>query len=166
MPRSPRPFSSGRYGQTDPLRRLFGLRLLAEPLPAPIALMLLRAWMIPGRYNGNQAIQSAGARASVVSENAGTQFPQAPAAAGAPRLRLPEDVLLFLPAWRLDTITRIELEVGRRIVEIPRTEITRETRNHLLREQGMYLAHLYHALVAQLGEATAQAVFTQRVLAM
>jgi len=138
----PRPFPTGRFGHTNPLRRLFGLRLLADPLPEPLHTALIRAWMVPGRFITEPAIQS------------------------RQRLRLPADVLAFLPAWRLDTMALIELAVGRRLVEVPRTAITREERNHLLREQGVYLAHIYQALVSQLGEATAQEVFASRVQAV
>jgi hypothetical protein len=142
MPHASRSFPSGRYHQTDPLRRLFGLRLLAEALPEPLRASLIRAWMFPGRYDGNQAIQ------------------------GVERQRLPDDVLPFLPPTRLGIYTFIELEVGRRIVEIPRTEITREARSRLLRSQGAYLGALYQALVKQLGEAAALVEFEQRLLAV
>jgi hypothetical protein len=138
----PRPFPSGRYARTDPLRRLFGLQLLAEPLPEPLRPILIWAWMHPGRYNGNQAIPT------------------------RERQRLPDNVLLDLPPTRLCGYTQIELEVGRRIVELPRTEITREMRNWLLRAQATYLAALYAALVKQLGEAQAQAEFTRRIRAL
>jgi hypothetical protein len=143
VPRSPnsRPFPSGRYHQTNPLRRLFGLRLLAEPLPEPLRLVLIRAWMFPGRFDGNQAIQ------------------------GVERQRLPEDVLPFLPPARLGWMAFIEFAVSRRIVELARTEITREERNALLRDQGAYLAQVYAALARQVGEAQAQAAFEQRLLA-
>jgi hypothetical protein len=142
MPHASRSFPSGRYHQTDPLRRLFGLRLLAEPLPDPLRASLIRAWMFPGRYDGNQAIQ------------------------GVERQRLPDDVLPFLPPTRLGIYSRIELEVGRRIVEIPRTEITREARSHLLRSQAAYLCALYGALARQIGEAAALAQFEQWLLAI
>ena len=53
-----RPFPSGRYARTDPLRREFGLRLLAEPLPEPLRTTLIRAWRRPAHFDGKQAIQS------------------------------------------------------------------------------------------------------------
>ncbi len=139
----PRPLLASRYAKTDPLRRLFGLLLLIEPLPAPAALVLLRAWMYPPHFTAEPAIPTT-----------------------RERQRLPLDVLPDLPAWRLDMMAWIELQVGRRIVEVSRTAITREERNHLLREQGVYLAHIYHALVSQLGEAAAQEVFAQHVQAV
>jgi hypothetical protein len=144
MPRtphwSPRPFPSGRYHKTNPLRRLFGLRLLAEALPEPLRASLIHAWMLPGRYDGNQAIP------------------------GRECQRPPQERLPFLPLSLLDIFTLIELEIGRRIVEIPRTEITREERNRLLREQAAYLRSLYNALAAQLGEAAALAAFERSLL--
>ena len=136
-----RSFPSGRYHGTNPLRRLFGLYLLADPLPEPLRSTLIRAWMLPGRYDGNQAIPS------------------------RERQRLPEDVLPFLPPARLGWMSFVELAVSRRIVEVPRTEIDREERNRLLRGQGAYLARVYAALETQLGKAAAQAEFTRRLLA-
>jgi hypothetical protein len=143
MPRSPhssQPFPSGRYHQTNPLRRLFGLRLLAEPLPAPLRASLIHAWMFPGRFDGNQAIPS------------------------RERLRLPEDVLPFLPPTRLGWMAFMELGVSRRIIEIPRTEISREERNALLNSQGAYLSALYTALAQQLGEKAALAEMERLLL--
>ncbi len=128
-------FPSGRYHHTDPLRRLFGLRLLAEPLPEPLRSTLIRAWMYPARYNGNQAIPT------------------------RERLRLPADVLPWLPPKRLGWMALVECAVSRRIIEMPRTEIDREERNALLRSQGAYLAQVYAALAAQLGEGAARAEF-------
>ena len=139
---APRLFPSGRYVRMNPLLRWFNLKLLAEPLPAPLRAALIQAWQHPGRYDGNQAIPTRN------------------------RQRLPTESLPFLPPSLLGTYTRIELEVGRRIVEVPRTEISQQERSRLLREQGAYLAHLYAALVWQLGEPTAQAVFAQRVQAV
>ncbi len=133
-------FPSGRYHHTNPLRRLFGLRLLADPLPEPLATTLIRAWMVPARYDGEQAIPT------------------------RERLRLPADVLPFLPPARLAWMALIELAVSRRLVETPKTAITREERNFLLRSQAAYLARIYSALAAQLGEAAAQAEFARRVL--
>ena len=52
-----RPFDSGRYVHTNPLRREFGLRLLSEPLPEPLRTSFIRAWRRPARYDGKQAIQ-------------------------------------------------------------------------------------------------------------
>jgi hypothetical protein len=139
---APRPLLVSRYTHTNPLFRLFWLQALAAPLPEALRPILIWTWMQPGHYNGTQAIPS------------------------RERQRLPEDDLLYLPAWRLDSMASIELELGRRMIELPRAALTREERNHLLREQGAYLAHIYAALVAQVGEATAQTVFTQRVRAV
>jgi hypothetical protein len=135
-----RPFSSGRYTHTDPLRRMFGLHLLAEPLPEPLRTHLVRAWMQPRRFDGNQAIQS--------------RFRQRASEASFP----------FLGAERLGNLTLIELEVSRRVVETSRTDIKREERNKLLASQGVYLNCLYAALVAQPGEAGALAEFERLVL--
>ena len=131
----PRRFPSGRYDHTDPLRRLFGLRLLAEALPEPLRVALIRAWMFPCHYDGNQAIQS------------------------LERQRPPEASLPSLPPGRLSWVSFVELGVSRRVVETARTAIQREERNRLLRSQGAYLARVYAALAAQLGEAEAQREF-------
>jgi hypothetical protein len=136
----PRRFPSGRYHHTDPLRREFGLRLLAEPLPEPLGLALIRAWRRPARYDGNQAIQS------------------------LERQRLPEESLPFLPPGRLAWVSFMELGVSRRVVETARTQIKREERNALLRSQGAYLKRLYMALADQLGEANALAEFERLLL--
>jgi hypothetical protein len=141
MTHASRPFPSGRYIHTNPLRRLFGLRLLAEPLPEPLRACLIHAWMFPGRFDGNQAIQ------------------------GAERQRLPEDALPLLPPLRLDITAQIELGVSRRIVETSRTQIKREERNRLLRSQATYLRAIYAALVVQRGEAGALAEFERLLLA-
>jgi hypothetical protein len=130
---------SGRYTHTDPLRREFGLRLLTEPLPEPLRTSLIRAWRRPARFDGNQAIQNL--------------YRQRPDEASLFRLKL----------TLLRAITLTELEVSRRVVETPRTEIKRETRNQLLAAQGLYLRALYAALVAQLGDSAALAEF-QRLL--
>ncbi len=135
----PRSFPSGRYGHTNPLRRLFGLQLLAERLPDTVGTALFRAWMQPGR------------------------FPLEPAVPSVERLRLPAEVLALLPPRRLNWIAQLELLVARRIVELPRTAIEREARNRLLREQGAYLRHVYAALARQLGEATALAEFERLI---
>ncbi len=132
MTHSSRPFPSGRFGHTNPLRRLFGLRLLADPLPEAAGIALIRAWMFPARYDGEQAIPT------------------------RERLRLPADVLPFLPPARLAWMAFIELAVSRRLVETPKTAITREERNFLLRSQGGYLRSIYVALATQLGEARAR----------
>lgn len=128
-------FPTGRRAHSDPLRRLFGLRLLAESLPDPLRTALIRAWQFPARFDGKQAIQS------------------------RHRQRPDEASLSFFPPSLLGVMTMIELEVARRIVETPRTEITRETRNALLSAQAAYLGSLYAALAAQLGEAAALAEF-------
>jgi hypothetical protein len=130
---------SGRVPHTDPLRRLFGLRLLAEALPEPVGQALLRAWQQPARYDGNQAIQS------------------------LHRQRPNEAALPFFPPPLLGVIAQVELEVSRRMVEIPRTAIQRETRNALLRGQAAYLHCVYNALAGQIGEAAAQAELVRRL---
>ena len=132
-------YPSGRYLKTDPLRREFGLKLLSEPLPEPLRTTLIRAWRRPVRYDGNQAIQN------------------------LHRQRPDEANLPAFPSSLLGVISLTELEVSRRVVETPRTSISRDTRNKLLRAQGAYLRSLYAALVAQLGEAAALAEF-QRLL--
>jgi len=134
-----RPFSSGRYEHTNPLRREFGLRLLSEPLPEPLRTSLIRAWRRPARFDGNQAIQS------------------------LHRQRPDEAALPLLSARLLGVLTLTEMEASRRVVETPRQQISRETRNKLLMAQGLYLRRLYAALVAKLGEAAALAEF-QRLL--
>jgi hypothetical protein len=136
---SARPFPSGRYTHTDPLRREFGLRLLTETWSEPLRTGLIRAWRKPRRFDGNQAIQS------------------------AHRQRLPKASFPFLPPARLAWLALIELEVSRRVVETPRTEIKREERNALLISQGAYLNCLYAALVARLGEAGALAEFERLI---
>ncbi len=137
-----RPFPSGRYARMNPLCRWFNLHLLAEPLPAAVGTALIRAWMHPGHFDGNQAIQN------------------------LYRQRYEEATLPSLPPSLLGNITQIELLVTRRIVEAPRTEIPREARSALLRSQAAYLYHVYAALVAQLGEAAAHAEFERRLLSM
>jgi hypothetical protein len=137
--RPSRPFPSGRYTHTDPLRREFGLRLLTETWPEPLRGTLIRAWRNPRHFDGNQAIQS------------------------IHRQRFPEASFPFLPPPGLSTLTQIELEVSRRVVETSRTEIKREERNALLKAQGRYLSWLYAALVARLGEAGALAEFERLI---
>ncbi|HLW02733.1 MAG TPA: hypothetical protein VKT82_29025 [Ktedonobacterales bacterium] len=138
-PIPPRPLFSGRYVHSDPLRREFGLHLLAEPLPEPLRTSLIRAWRRPVRYDGRQAIQS------------------------VHRQRPDEPSFSLMSARLLGMFALTELEAARRVVETPRTQISRETRNKLLKAQGAYLRSLYAALAAQLGEAAAQAEF-QRLL--
>ncbi len=138
----PRPLLTSRYAKLNPLLRWFNLQTLAEPLSAPLRASLIHAWQHPGRFLSEPAIQS------------------------RERQRPPLDTLRYLPAWKLDSMACIELAVARRIVEIPRTTITSEERSYLLREQGIYLAHIYHALAAQLGEAAAQEVFARHAQAV
>src|SRR5262245_37974669 len=107
----PRRFPSDRYTWMNPLLRQFGLKLLSESLPDPARRSLIRAWMHPRCFDGNQAIQS------------------------LHRQRLPEASFPLLPSSRLRFLTEIELEVSRRVVETSRTEITREIRSTLLRSQ-------------------------------
>jgi hypothetical protein len=139
---APRFFPAGRYARMNPLLRWCSLQVLAAPLPDPLRASLIRAWQHPGRYNGEQAIQNL--------------F----------RQRYAEESLPFLPPSLLGTAAQVELEVGRRIVELPRTEITSEARSRLLRSQGVYLSQVYAALCHQLGEAAALAAFEQRLRSM
>ena len=109
-------YPSGRYLKTDPLRREFGLKLLTETLPEPLRTSLIRAWRHPGRYDGKQAIQSL-------------------------YRQRPDDAQLFsMPPRLLGVITLTELEVARRVVETPRTSISRDLRNKLLKAQGVVSA--------------------------
>ena len=126
---------AARPAHSDPLRRLFGLRLLGEPLPPAARTVLLRAWMQPRRFDGNQAIQSL--------------HRQRPAEASLP----------LMPRGQLRILLYMELEASRRIVETPRTEIKRDLRNDLLRSQATYLSSLYAALALHLGEPAALAEF-------
>ena len=137
----PRPpsYPSGRYTRTNPLRREFGLRLLAEPLPEPLRTRLIRAWRRPARFDGNQAIQS------------------------VHRPRQDQARLFVLPPSALGWLTLTELEVSRRVVEAPLASISRETRNKLLAAQGVYLQQVYVALARQVGDAAALATFQQAV---
>jgi hypothetical protein len=137
---NPSPYPSDRYLKTDPLRREFGLRLLREPLPEPLRTSLIRAWRRPVRYDGKQAIQS------------------------LHRQRPDEASLSLLTPGLLDLISLKELEVARRVIETPRTSISRDTRNKLLRAQGSCLSALYRALAGRVGEAAALAAFERLVL--
>ena len=131
-----------RYARTDPLRREFGLRLLAEPLPEPLRTRLIRAWRHPARFDGRQAIQSV-------------------------HRQRPDQARLFsVPPRALGLITLTELEVSRRVVEAPLASISRETRNKLLASQGLYLQYLYVALARQVGEAAALAEFERLLTAV
>src|ERR1043165_5257482 len=97
---SSHPFPSDRYTQMNPLLRQFGLRLLSESMPDLARLALLRAWMHPARFDGNQAIQS------------------------LHRQRPAEASFSFFPPSKLRFITEMELAVSRRIAETSRTAIT------------------------------------------
>ncbi|HLW03086.1 MAG TPA: hypothetical protein VKT82_30825 [Ktedonobacterales bacterium] len=136
----PPSYPSGRYTRTNPLRREFGLRLLAEPLPEPLRTSLIRAWRRPPRFDGNEAIQN-------------------------PHRPRPEQAqLLGLSPRMLGLLALTELEVARRVVEAPLSSISRETRNKLLAAQGVYFQYLYVALARQVGEAAALSEF-ERMLA-
>jgi hypothetical protein len=137
---SPRPFLANRCAHTNSLRRLFGLQLLAESLPQALGLLLIDTWMQRTRYDGNQATQSF--------------YRQRPEEAFFP----------YIAPALLQTYLRIELEVARRMVEIPQTEITRERRSALLRAQSAYLCSLYAALAGHWGQAAAQAEFEHLLL--
>ncbi|HLV98510.1 MAG TPA: hypothetical protein VKT82_07500 [Ktedonobacterales bacterium] len=137
----PPSYPSGRYTRTNPLRREFGLRLLAEPLPEPLRTNLVRAWRRPPRFDGNEAIQSL-------------------------HRQRPEQARLFgMPPRALSLLTLTELEVARRVVEAPLVSISRETRNKLLAAQGVYFQYLYVALARQVGEAAALSEFERLLLA-
>jgi hypothetical protein len=134
-PPKPPSYPSGRYTRTNPLRREFGLRLLAEPLPEPLRSSLIRAWRRPPRFDGNEAIPTL-------------------------HRQRPEQAQLFiLPPRVLSPLTLVEMEVSRRVVEAPLASISRETRNKLLAAQGVYLHALSVALARHLGEAAALAEF-------
>ena len=132
--------TAGRPAHSDPLRRLFGLQVLGELLPTPARTVLLRAWMQPRRFDGNQAIQSL--------------HRQRPAEASLPLMAVSQLCLLIY----------MELEASRRVVETPRTEIKRDLRNALLANQGAYLSSLYAALALHLGEAAALVEFERLLL--
>ncbi len=133
-PPPPPRFPSGRYTQTNPLRREYGLRLLTGSLPEPLRTRLIRAWRRPASFDGKEtllALQSA--RRPHPTER---QLAQA-----------------TLQMTRALTLT--ELEVSRRLVEAPIASISRTTRHTLLEAQGAYLRQLYNALVVHLGSAEA-----------
>jgi hypothetical protein len=128
---------SGRYLHSNPLRREFGLRLLTASLPEPLGTTLIRAWRQPGRFPGEQEMQSLHRRQMGATELA----PLAPKTL----------------AWYV----QVELEVSRRVVEAPIASISRGTRNGLLTEQGAYLRRLYDALAGHVGAYVAQAEFAR-----
>ncbi len=136
----PRPFPTGRYARMNPPLRWCSLQVLAASLPDPLRAALISAWQHPGRFDGNQAIPTRNSQ------------------------RPPENTLPCLPPSLLGTYTLIELEVGRRIVEVPKTEISQQERSRLLRAQAAYLRALYVALARQLGEAAALAEFERLLL--
>ena len=138
-PPKPPSYPSGRYTRTNPLRREFGLRLLAEPLPEPLRVSLIRAWRRPPRFDGNEAIQNL-------------------------HRQRPDLAQLFgLPPRVLSLLALTELEVSRRVVAAPLASISRETRNKLLAAQGLYLQQVYVTLARQVGEEAALASFQQAV---
>ncbi len=57
-PPPPPRFPSGRYTQTNPLRREHGLLLLTGSLPEPLRTHLTRAWRQPARYESQQTRQA------------------------------------------------------------------------------------------------------------
>jgi hypothetical protein len=134
-----RPFPSDRYTKTNPLRREFGLRKLAAPLPEPLASTLIQTWRHRPRYDGNEAIPS------------------------LHRPRHSQAELFDMAPARVGIFALIELEVARRVVEAPLASISRETRNTLLAAQGVYLQDLYAALERQVGERAALAEFQRLV---
>jgi hypothetical protein len=139
LPRPPS-YPSGRYTRTNPLRREFGLRLLAEPLPEPLRSSLIRAWRRPPHFDGNEALPT------------------------LHRQRPEQAQLLSMTPRVLSPLTLTELEVSRRVVEAPLASISRETRNKLLAAQGVYLHALSVALARRLGEAAALAEFERLLL--
>ncbi len=163
QPKAPA-YPSGRYLHTNPLRREAGLRLLTQDLPEPLRWAIVRAWRRPAHYDGNEAFQSAGARAINGSESAGTGFPQAPAAEGVHRQRPDEAHLARATPRGITLLTFTEMEVSQRIVEAPQASILPATRNNLLLAQGAYLRRLYVALARRIGEADALAEFQRLIL--
>ncbi len=142
-PPPPPRFPSGRYTQTNPLRREYGLLLLTGSLPEPLRTRLIRAWRQPAFY-------------------AGTDLPLVVQRAQRPR---PSELQLAdVNLRRLRRFTATELALSRRLVEAPREDIPRETRQNLLLAQGEYLRRLYAALSVRLGAAAALAEF-ERLMA-
>ncbi len=142
-PPPPPRFPSGRYTITNPLRRQSGLRLLTANMPEPLRRLIVTAFRRPSPFDGQEtplAVQSA--------------YRQRPDAAALPGMR-PRTL-------RLLALT--ELEVARRLVEAPRSSISRMTRSTLLVAQGVYLRSLYAALVIQSGSAEAALAEFERLL--
>jgi len=144
QPGAPRPpsFPSGRYTPTNPLRREVGLRLLTETLPEPLRWAIIRAWRRPPPLAGTP----------------GAELPR------LPRQRPSEASVPYKHPEVLRMMARIELEMGRRVVEAPLASITPVARNRLLGAQGAYLGCLYAALAAQVGEPAAQREFQRLIL--
>ncbi|HEY7348635.1 MAG TPA: hypothetical protein VH599_10005 [Ktedonobacterales bacterium] len=143
-PPPPRP-PFGRYRFSNPLRREYGIRLLTLTLPEPLRLVLTRALRRPPLFDGQQtplAVQSAHCR------------------------RLNDAELARASQQTKSTLVLTEVEVTRRTLEAPLGSISRMTRNTLLIAQGVQLRRLYLALVAQLGQAAALAVFQQALEAV
>ncbi len=144
-PPPPPRFPSGRYTQTNPLRREYGLLLLTGSLPEPLRTRLIRAWRRPARSDSQDTLLT-------------IQRAQRP--------RPSEAQLARSNARTLCRLALTELEVSRRLVEAPIASISRLTRQSLLMAQGEYLRQLYTALAAHVGETTAQAEFQRLLLSV
>ena len=141
-PPPPPPPGAGRYANSNPLRRERGLRILTWNLPDALRRVLVAGLRCPPRQPESL-------------------LPIWPAAS----LRHKHEVeLAHSHPILLGAFTLREVEVTRAILEVPASRLTPETREALLVAQGTELRRLYLALVAQLGEAGALAVF-QQVLA-
>jgi hypothetical protein len=141
VPTSPLPrVPSTRYLTTNPLRREQGIRLLTYTLPEPLRVVLIRALRRPPLFDGQHvalAVQS------------------------VHRSHPDDDSLARASLTTLIAFVLTEAEVTRRTVEAPITSVKPVTRNVLLVAQGAVLRRLYLALVAQIGQAGALAVFQQ-----
>jgi hypothetical protein len=136
-------FPSGRYLNTNPLRREGGLRLITAPLPESLRRLFLSAWRRPSLFDGKIT----------------------PLAILSTQRHHPGEAMLATKsANALGVIALAELEVTRRVLEAPIASVSRVTRNSLLIAQGAYLRCLYAALAVQLGEADALAEFHRLIL--
>jgi hypothetical protein len=120
------------------LRREEGIRLLTFTLPDPLRVLVVRAMRRPPRFDG-----------SIVPFALQNLY----------RRRLSDEELANFSQRGKASLVKTEVEVSRRTIEAPRSEISRGTRNALLMQQGAELRRLYLALCAQIGEAGALAVF-------
>ena len=143
-PSQPQPPIS-RYAVSNPLRREGGIRLLTFTLPDPLRVLVVRAMRRHPRFDG-----------SIVPFALQNLY----------RRRLSDEALANLSQRSKASLVQTEVEVSRRTIEAPRSDISRGTRNALLIQQGAELRRLYLALAMQIGEAGALAVFQQALNAM